>query len=145
MSGVFSRYHQETGLEFWDNAVEIEVFLTRFLMNEKNVPKRYRYVYTVPILHAVQRMQDHIVAANSIFPVTEDDLKNRRDEQQKAINACEAVIQRVQRMIPVLSGIDVDKLDSVGDRLIRESALLRAWRKSSKLQKDKAHSQVASC
>lgn len=145
MSNVFRRFHEKTGLEFWDNAVEIEKILTRFLMNEKNVPKRYRYVYTIPILNTVRRMQAHIVAANTIFPVNEEELKKRRDEQQQAVNACETIIQEIQRMILVLTGIDVDKLDEVGERLTRESALLRNWRKSSKIQKDKADSQVVSC
>ncbi len=144
MSSVFRRNHEPTGLEFWDNAQEIEIFLTRFLMNEKNVPKKYRYVYAIPILESVRSLQKHIVAANTIYPTDEAELDKRKDEQQKAINANEIVIQEIQRMVLVLP-IDVDKLDDVGGRLLRESALLRAWRKSSKLQKDKAASQVASC
>lgn len=144
MSSVFRRYHKPTGLEFWDNAVEIEIFLTRFLMNEKNVPKKYRYVYAIPILNTIRKMQNHIVAANTIYPVNEKELERRREEQQRAINACEVIIQELQRMVLVLP-IDVDKLDSVGERLIGESALLRKWRKASKIQTDKAHSQVASC
>lgn len=144
MSNVFRRNHEPTGLEFWDNAQEIEIALTRFLMNEHNVPKKYRYVYAIPILDSVRNLQKHIVSANTIYPTDEAELAKRRDEQQKAVNANEVIIQEIQRMILVLP-IDVDKLDDVGERLLRESALLRAWRKSSKLQKGKAVSQVASC
>lgn len=144
MSNVFRRNQKSTGLEFWDNAQEIEIFLTRFLMNEKNVPKKYRYVYSIPILNSVRVLQRYIVAANTIYPVDETELNRRREEQQKAINANEVIIQEIQRMVLVLP-IDVDKLDMVGQRLLRESALLRAWRKSSKIKKDKAASQAASC
>ena len=135
MSGVFRRWHEPTGNEFWDNAIELEISLTRFLMNEKFLPKKYRYIYAKPILDTVRRMWVHIVAATSIYPKTPELLKEKRDELKKAIFANETVIQEIQRMVLVLP-IDVNKTDEIGDKLVRESALLRSARKNSRLQSD---------
>lgn len=133
MSGIFKRCRDATGLEFWDCAVEIAKELTRFLMCDKNVPKSYRYVYAIPIIHLTQDLRRAIVSANTVFPNNEHDLQRRKDLQQDAININETIIQALQDMLEVLTNIDVDKLDRVGDLLIQESALLKAWRKSSKL------------
>jgi hypothetical protein len=138
MSNVFRRFHTTTGNEYWDNAIEIEIALTRFLMNEKNVPKGYRYIYTVPILNTLHRMQDWIVTATTIYPAgknAEKLLEDKKNAFLKAICACEAVIQGIQRMTFVLS-IDLNKLDDLGNRLMKESALLRNARKNSRVQQE---------
>ena len=135
MSGIFRRNRTETGLEFWDTAVEIKREVTRFLMNPNNVPKSYRFVFTFRIIGLTFDLRDAITRANTTFPVNEHELQRRKDFQQDAINTNEAIVQNLQDMLDVLTGIDADKLDHIGDLLIRESALLRAWRKSSKLMK----------
>ena len=137
MSNVFRRNRGATVLEFMDNAGRINESLTRFLMNEKNVPKSYRFMYTFPICGIMHSMKRNIVSANSTFPVNDTSLAMRREYQQKAINDCESIIDALQDMIEVLTGIDVDKLEPVGKLLIQESALLRAWRKNAKVQKSK--------
>ena len=135
MSGIYRRDRKETGLEFWDTAVEIRKEVIRFLMNPNNVPKSYRFVFTFRIIGLTADLRDAITKANSTFPVNEHELQRRRDFQQDAINYNEAIIQNLQDMIDVLTNIDADKLDHIGDLLIRESALLRAWKKSSRLMK----------
>lgn len=137
MSNVFRRFRKPTGLEFWDNAVEISKMLTRFVMNEKNVPKRYTYVFAHPLIEDCRNLRHAIVKANSVYPVNEHELERRKDFQQDAINANEIIIQDVQDMIDILPGIDADKLNELGERLSLESTLLRAWKKSSKVLADK--------
>ena len=135
MSGIYRRDRKETGLEFWDTAVEIRKEVIRFLMNPNNVPKSYRFVFTFRIIGLTADLRDAITKANSTFPVNEHELQRRRDFQQDAINYNEAIIQNLQDMLDVLTNIDADKLDHIGDLLIRESALLRAWKKSSRIMK----------
>ena len=135
MSGIYRRDRKKTGLEFWDTAVEIRKEVIRFLMNPNNVPKSYRFVFTFRIIGLTADLRDAITKANSTFPVNEHELPRRRDFQQDAINYNEAIIQNLQDMLDVLTNIDADKLDHIGDLLIRESALLRAWKKSSRLMK----------
>ena len=135
MSGIYRRDRKKTGLEFWDTAVEIRKEVIRFLMDPNNVPKSYRFVFTFRIIGLTADLRDAITKANSTFPVNEHELQRRRDFQQDAINYNEAIIQNLQDMLDVLTNIDADKLDHIGDLLIRESALLRAWKKSSRLMK----------
>jgi len=82
-------------------------------------------------------MRKAIVCANTIYPCTEHELQRRRDYQQDAINACENIIQALQDMLEVLTSIDIDRMDRIGELLMKESALLRAWRKSTKLMKER--------
>lgn len=42
-------------LEFWKTGSEIRAALTRFLMNENNVPKRWRPVFTFPGIDLARR------------------------------------------------------------------------------------------
>lgn len=136
MSNVFRRFHQPTGVEYWDNAMEIEIGLTRFLLNDKNVPKRYLYIYVVPTLNTLGRMWDWIVAAYTTYPTTPELLKKKQMSLHNALCGNEAVIQRIQRMIYVLP-IDLNKLDGLGELLDKESALLRNALKNCKLQQQK--------
>lgn len=135
MSNVFRRNRGTTGLDFMDVASHINEELTKFLMNEKNVPKRYRYMYTFPICDIMHSMKRNLTSANSTFPANEESLKMRREYQQKAINDCESIIDALQDMIEVLTGIDVDKIEPIGKLLVEESALLRSLRNNAKVQK----------
>ena len=137
MSNVFARNRSPTGLEFWDNAVCIASEITRFVMNEKNVPKHWRFVYAFPIIKQAQKLRQHIVDANTRYPANEDEPEKRKESQQLAIQANENLIQMLQDMLSVLTDIDADKLDTIGEKLIRESALLRAWRKSAKVEEQR--------
>ena len=50
MSNVLKRKRAVSDAEFIHNAQNIRTELTRLVMNEKVIPKRYRYVYSVPII-----------------------------------------------------------------------------------------------
>ena len=141
MSNVFRRFHKETGNEFFDTAMQIEVSVTRFLMNDKNIPKRYFYVYTVPILNKVSEMQNHITEAMTKFPATEALLEEKKRAFMDAICACEQVIRGLQRACLVLP-IDVNKLDNIGALLTKESELLRKARSNSRVQQDKRNAKT---
>ena len=137
MSNVFRRLRSLTGLEFMDLSVEIHVELLRFMMREENVPKRYRFVYTMPILACETIMRIYMTQANSIFPTNDEQVEDRKRLAQKSINFCEVVIRLLQDMVFALDSPDktIDKLDKIGEMLLRESELLRAWKKSTKIIK----------
>ena len=140
MSNVFRRFREPTGLEFWDNAVEIDRQLFSLLNNEKNVPKRYRYIFTIPILNKMDREWDWIVAAQSLYPEgpnAERILEQKKDALQNAVNANEAIIQALQRMIYKMPNVDINKMDRLGELLERESNLLRSTKNGCKIMKSK--------
>lgn len=136
MSNVFRRNRKPTGLEYYDTMVQITEKVTRFAMNEKSVPKKYRYVYAIPLIGILHRLRTAITNANTTFPVNERMLEKRREYQMEAICANEDIIQAIQAMVDVLP-LDLDKLNEIGDLLTKESALLRAWRKKAKVQQER--------
>ena len=137
MSNVFARFHKPTGLEFFDNAVQIGIDVTRFVMNPAHIPKRYTYTHAVPIVKRAERLNDLIVAANSVYPSDEKQAERRRELQQEAINANEMLLQALQRLIYVRPEIDVNQLERIGQQIMRESDYLRGWRNKTKVLKEK--------
>lgn len=133
MSNVLSRKRGLSELEFWKNANEIRAVFTRYLMNEKHVPKRWRPVFTFPGIDYARRLMEEVTAANSIYPTNETELAQRRYHQNEAIVAVEQIIQHAQWMIETLDGVKVSDFEYLGELLFKETALLKAWRKSNKV------------
>ena len=68
MSNVLSRFRSESALEFYTTARKIRGQLTRWAMNEKNIPKHYRLVLAFPLLSICDNLMNNITAANSVYP-----------------------------------------------------------------------------
>ena len=124
MSTVFSRYHQPTGLECFDLAVQIEVEIYKVI---RKFPKSVRFTHAIPLYELAQRMNDYVVYANSIYPTNEREVEVRKDMAQRAIGCNEAIIQRLKRCAYELESVDINSFDRVGEMLIKASTLLRAW------------------
>lgn len=67
MSNVLERHRGISEMEFYVTAINIRHELTTFLMHEKNVPKRWRSVYTYPVINLSQAQIDLIIKANDVF------------------------------------------------------------------------------
>lgn len=127
--GVLKNKRSESQLEFYHTATIIRAELTRFVMNDKIVPKRWRPVFTFPMTEKVIRLFDYITAANTIYPQNRREAEMRRDYQTKAIITVEQILQLLQFMLTTLS-VDPDKFQPITELLVKEAALLRGWRKS---------------
>ncbi len=136
MSNVLMRKRSISGLEFWKNGADIRAHLTRFLMNEKNVPKRYTYVFTFPGIDLGRRLMEEITAANTIYPTNADELAQRRYHQNEAIVLCEQIIQHLQWLVDTLP-VKVISLEVLVELINKEVALLKAWRKTNKILTNK--------
>ena len=126
---VLKRNRSESHLEFYHTATIIRSDLTRFVMNEKIVPKRWRPVFTFPMIERINRLMDNITAANTIYPQNLREAEARRDYQTAAIITVEQILQLLQFMLDTLS-VNPDKFQPVTEMLVKESALLRGWRKA---------------
>lgn len=126
---VLKNKRSESQLEFYHTATLIRTELTRFVMNEKIVPKRWRPVFTFPMVDKVIKLFDYITAANTIYPQNLREAERRRDYQTQAIIVVEQILQLLQYMLTTLS-IDPDKFQPVTELLVKEAALLRGWRKA---------------
>lgn len=133
---VLKNKRSESQLEFYHTATELRTELTRFVMNENNVPKRWRPVFTFPMIDKLHALFDHITAANTIYPTCMREYDMRRDHQTAAIITVEQIIQLLQYMLMTLS-LNADKLKTATELAVKEGALLRGWRKADNKLKEK--------
>lgn len=73
MSSVLRRFRKETELQFLVNAQELQVKLTKFLMSEKNLPKKYRLLIAQGMINKVDELLDNLNFANTLFPTTKQE------------------------------------------------------------------------
>ena len=72
---------------------------------------------------------DNITAANTIYPQNLREAEARRDYQTAAIITVEQILQLLQFLLETLP-VDPDKFQPITEMLVKESALLRGWRKA---------------
>jgi hypothetical protein len=83
----------------------------------------------------LRNMMLNITAANTIFPVNETEIQERRSHQNAAIVACEQLLQELlycEDVIPVKAS----KFMPYIERIEFEIKLLKGWRKSNTKIKD---------
>ena len=73
---------------------------------------------------------NNIVAANSIYPITIEEVNYRRVLQDKAIANCEQLFQELTYLADMLP-ISLIKIEPYADVIDKEIALLKGWRKST--------------
>ena len=126
---VLKRNRSESQLEFYNTATELRAELTRFVMSEKIVPKRWRPVFTFPMVNHIIALFDNITAANTIYPKSLREAEMRREYQTKAIITVEQIFQLLQYLLTTLP-VDANKFRPVTQKLVKEAQLLRGWRKA---------------
>lgn len=137
-------------MEFYKVADKLRTEMSQFLMNDKNIPKKWRSVITYPVLNIVQAMFDCMVDANDIYPYTPEQVVERKELQQVCIRCCDRIFERFQYTMNVVLNERLHQdetskerrrleyhLDIIGDLLEREERLLKGWKNSTKLLRRK--------
>ncbi len=116
-------------MQFFQTAVDIQDKLIEFCMKEEIIPKKYRFIYAIPIIQTAQELVDNIVDANTIYVKSNEDAIERRRYQQRASGDCEKLLQKLQslRRVRKISG---NKMEEVAGMIISEKGYITAWRKS---------------
>ena len=135
MSGVFARNKSETELQFRVNAENLQVELSKYVMKEKVLPKKWRYAIGYPLISKVDELVDNITYANSFYPEDETELKKRKMYQTLAIANCFQIQNKLIRMLKCVETTNVKHIENIIKRLTHEVDLLIAWRKNSKIIK----------
>ena len=137
MSNVYTRNRKPTGKEYFDTAVELYVELRRVTGNPNIFPKRSLYTDVIPMLNLYHEMRDWIIRAQTRFPVDEQSLKIRREMIQRAIEAGEALMVKIQDTVWAVESVTPDRMEQTGRLLQQELGLLRGWKKNTKIQKNR--------
>jgi len=124
MSSVLKNRRSISELEFFQNAIALRTELTKFILNDKNVPKSYRLYFALPMKSKLTALMDNITAANTIYPINEHELEQRRDYQTKAIIVCEQILQELQLpwLPPLFGTADVEIKEFNGVAALAEIA-----------------------
>ncbi len=151
MSNVIERYRRTSQMEFYRNALELQEDMMKFLLREKNVPRKYRGVVTYPIVAAFDELFDLMHQANRIYADAEESTAKRREIQTACIRKVDEIYRLLQRTVSLLWKDRLksktpsaeqqrlrNALNDFATRLKREEELLTGWRNSTKQNKKRA-------
>ena len=137
-------------MEFYKNATELSCDVAKFLLREKNVPRKYRAVATYPIINKFDELIAQIETANRIRTDTEEHVEERKKLQAECIAKVDEIYRLLQRTVELLwkdkirSTIPTaeqqrlrNALNDFAIRLVREEELLTGWKKSTRLNKQR--------
>ena len=85
MSNVYTRNRKKTPFDVLANAEKLQDLVTLYVMNERYVPKKWRFMIGQDLIKKIDELNDNIIAANSIYAMNDQDLASRKAYAQKAI------------------------------------------------------------
>ena len=133
MSNVHARKRSLTELTFYVNAQQLQTAITKFAMNEKVIPKKYRLLLGQDIIKKTDELMDNIIAANSIYPTNDEEVRIRKIYQARAINNCFQIQNRLIRLVNCIN-VERRRIAPIADCLQKEIGLLKNWKKASRSQ-----------
>ncbi len=135
MSNVYARNRKETSMQFFVNALELQVEITKYVMKEKVLPKKWRYAIGYPLITKVDELVDNITYANSIYPVNEEELQQRKQYQTMAICNCFQIQNKLIRAEKCVQTVKIEQIERIIELIGKELELLKAWKKANKIIK----------
>ena len=86
---------RQAKLSFLDNAELLENLTADIVMNEKYVPKKYRYVWTQNVFQLSMRIFENVRRGNILYPNTIDIFKSRIKYFRLAEGDAEALLTQI--------------------------------------------------
>lgn len=143
MSGVYERYRNISDKEFFKNAIDIRVEITKLMASDKVVPKSYRLMSAVPTVATARELVNNIETANAFYPNTAYNCQQRRHYLTLAIANCYHLVQDLQTLKDIGLPINLNRFERVAELIEKEIALLRATKKAVKLAGDTVEQRIA--
>lgn len=126
----------ESKMEFLNSAFELEKFTMQVVHRENVIPKRYRLTLGKSFMESAKIIDDCVIYANSIFPATPEEVKLRRQYQDKAIREIQIMLKDLRLAFEVLAVKDTI-LEQWTGLLLKEEKAIKAWRSSDKKRFEK--------
>ena len=128
---VIKAKRQEGQLVVLTKAREMCAYTVTICKNEKNFPKRDRWIITQPIVTEALSIMSCIRRANSVRVETQDDYTYRRSQQIQAIAHAEAMLTLMDVAYEALS-IESDRIQHWTGLVLEVETLVQKWRRSDK-------------
>ena len=135
MSQVYERNRKTTKLQCITTAKELQTELLKYIMKEKNMPKKWRYFIGQDAAKSVNRLLENIISANSVYPINEHELQIRKDYQTQALACCRQIQNYIFCMKNCIDETNLDKLKKLFEILRQEYKLLLNWKKANKIMR----------
>ena len=132
MSNVFARNKQETELLFLVKARELQQEITKFVMREHVLPKKWRLAIGLDLIKKVDELVDNITYANTVRAINSDLKLMRQKYQQLALANCFQLQNRMVRAEKCVQTVTPEIKARIIELINHEWNLLRAWVKSEK-------------
>lgn len=130
---VYKRNRKETATQYVVTAQELQVAVIRYVMNEKYVPKKWRYILVRDVIHVVSEIVNNVVGAHRTFPNTEERLVTRRHYLEKSSVMCYQLQSQLLCMVRTIDSVNADNLGGITSLLLSEVELLSKTLKNSHL------------
>jgi len=105
-------------------------------MNEKRVPKRWRYINGKPAIDYARTIRDYIVMANGTWlnKNSEDENSKRKELQQKALSYCNILQMQLTDICEECEGATEENMGDITDMLNSLTGKIINWIKSDSIQ-----------
>ena len=132
MSNVYTRNRKKTPFDVLANAEKLQDLVTLYVMNERYVPKKWRFMIGQDLIKKIDELNDNIIAANSIYAMNDQDLASRKAYAQKAIANGYQLQRKLSRLIRCVPS--AASLEEITNLLSQEIDDLKGWRKNDKIR-----------
>lgn len=129
MSNVYTRNRKKTPFDVLANAEKLQDLVTLYVMNERYVPKKWRFMIGQDLIKKIDELNDNIIAANSIYAMNDQDLASRKAYAQKAIANGYQLQRKLSRLIRCVPSATAASLEEITNLLSQEIDDLKGWRK----------------
>lgn len=97
MSSVYDRNRSHTGFTPIDNAADLMDEVTRYVIKEKYVSKKLRYLLGDDLIRKADEIYDNVTFANEIY-ASKENIRRRRAYWNRAVACCKQLDRKLQRL-----------------------------------------------
>lgn len=129
----YRRLRKETQFDTLDLACKLKHLVSVYVMNEKRVPKRWRYMAGKPAIDYARTIRDCISAANDIRidgNPTPEELADRAVLQRKALSYCNILQLQLIDITKECDGATPESMREITDIILDLTRKIPKWSKS---------------
>ena len=131
--GTYARQRAESSQAFFAVGQKLEIAVIKYVMTEKYVPKKWRYMIGRDVIDTALKMMNNIVEANSVYCNTEEKLIYRTALQDRAIANVKQLDHKIGVLLRVIDTVTADSIKDISALIFEERENLQKWKKTNKL------------
>ena len=128
---VIKANRKEGKLNTLTKARDMCIYTITICKNEKNFPKRNRWIITQPIINEALGIMSCIRRANAVDVTTHGDYTYRRSQQIKAYSMCEALLSLIEVAYGVLD-LESTRVEYWTGLVVEVENYLQKWTRADK-------------